>query len=262
MNPKLHLLNHSGFLLALENIILVFDFYTDPANVLAEYAAGSKPVLFFVSHDHGDHWNPEILSFKNRTSASFYILDSTCDGDTVRRAAADDRRKVFIVEPGARLQEELSIIPDLLRVYVFDSTDEGSAFLIVTEEGSVVHLGDLNDWDWQDEDSEQMEADYKAELARMRDTWTQVAQDETLPEKARHLLLSFVPVDKRLENMTLKGALTFLDYMQPHYLVPMHLSGGINLPRDLSFALAQQGRDDVTQVLELTQPGQKVEIQY
>lgn len=48
MNPKLYYLNHSGFLLELEKALLVFDFYTDPAGVLASYNLSNKPAVFLV----------------------------------------------------------------------------------------------------------------------------------------------------------------------------------------------------------------------
>ncbi len=255
MYPQLYLLNHSGFLLELENSVLIFDYYTDPANVLAKFSGGDKPVVFFVSHDHADHWNPEILSFKNNAPA-YYILDSSCDSKRVRQAAKEIQREVIFVDPHDILQNELAAVPSLLRVYVFASTDAGSAFLIVTEIGSFIHLGDLNDWDWQDEDSEQMKTDYKTELARMAEAWSKVKKDEILPAKAGELILSFVPTDKRLEETALNGALLFLEYLPSRYLAPMHLNGGEELPGELASVLSQQGRADLTQVLDLAVPGQ------
>lgn len=259
MYPKLYFLNHSGFLLELEDVVFVFDFYTDPANVLAEYSESSKPVVFFVSHDHPDHWNPEIMFFENN-APTYFILDSSCDSKRLRQTAEEVRRKVIFVDPHNILQDELAAIPSLLRVYVFDSTDKGSSFLVVTETGSFIHLGDLNDWDWQDEDSEQMEADFKAELTRMAEIWSEITQDEALPAKAGQLILSFVPVDKRLEEMALKGALTFLEYLPSCYLAPMHLNGGEELPGELASILSQQDRVDLTQVLDLTVPGQMISL--
>ena len=42
MHTKLYLLEHSGFLLELEDLILVFDYYRDPADILDKYAASDK----------------------------------------------------------------------------------------------------------------------------------------------------------------------------------------------------------------------------
>ena len=90
--------------------------------------------------------------------------------------------------------------------------------------------------------------------------WSEIHQDETLPSESKHLQLSFVPVDKRLEETALKGALTFLHYLQPEYLLPMHLSGGTELPRELANTLRQPGHPNTVQVLELTEPGQNISL--
>ncbi len=256
---NIYFIDHSGFLVELENVVLIFDFFQDPAQVLSLFSKCKKPFVFFVSHSHADHWNREILNFKTNASI-YYILDSSCDSKELRQRATNSNREIILVQPGDLLQDHLHDIPSLLRLYVFASTDEGSSFLLMSTEGSFIHLGDLNDWDWQDEDSEQMEADYKAELLKMAATWAALNQDESLPAKSKHLRLSFVPVDKRLEEMALKGALTFLDYLQPEYLLPMHLSGGIELPRKLANTLIQQGLANTTQIIELTKPGQAINL--
>jgi L-ascorbate metabolism protein UlaG (beta-lactamase superfamily) len=259
MYPQLYFLDHSGFLLELEDLILIFDYYRDPAGLLNTYAKSSKPFVFFVSHKHADHWNPRIMSFRN-TFPVYYILDSSCNSRLIRRAGDDSQRKLFFVGPDTVLREELSDIPSLLAVYVFGSTDEGSSFLVVTSAGSFIHTGDLNDWDWQDEDSEQMEADYNAQLSLMASSWAKITEDHTLPAEARKLRLAFVPVDKRLEEMAFKGALTFLDYFQPGYLIPMHLNGGKDLPAKLASSLAQIGRVGSSKIAEAIVPGQFIDI--
>lgn len=256
---NIHFIDHSGFLIELEEVFLVFDFFQDPTQVLSRFSKSEKPFVFFVSHSHQDHWNQEILNFKTNAPI-YYILDGSCDSEEVRQAATKDQRELILVKPGDLLQGQLHGIPSLLRLYVFGSTDEGSSFLLVSTAGSFIHMGDLNDWDWQDEDSEKMEADYKAELTRIAATWSEIHQDETLPSESKHLKLSFVPVDKRLEETALKGALTFLDYLQPEYLLPMHLSGGTELPRELANTLRQPGHSNTVQVLELTEPGQNISL--
>ncbi|NLC41223.1 MAG: hypothetical protein GX763_09945 [Clostridiaceae bacterium] len=259
MHTKLYLLEHSGFLLELEDLILVFDYYRDPADILDKYAASDKTMIFFVSHNHADHWNPEIMSFRNRTP-TYYILDKSCCSESMRLTADEGQRKVLYVEPYAVPGEELSAISSLIRLAVFGSTDEGSSFLLVTTNGSFIHLGDLNDWDWQDEDSEQMEADYNAEISRMASTWAEITEDDTVPAEAKRLIFAFVPVDKRLEEMAFKGALTFLEYFQPDYLIPMHLNGGKDLPCELASILSQIGRGGHSKIADLTEPGQMLDL--
>ncbi|NLW54331.1 MAG: hypothetical protein GXY99_05490 [Clostridiaceae bacterium] len=259
MHTKLYLLEHSGFLLELEDLILVFDYYRDPAGILDTYAVSSKTIVFLVSHNHADHWNPKIMSFESQ-APTYYILDSSCYSESLHVAADQEQQKIFYVDPNTVLEEELSAIPSLIRLAIFASTDEGSSFLLVTTSGSYIHLGDLNDWDWQDEDSEQMEADYNAEVSRMAASWTAITEDNTLPAEARQLISAFVPVDKRLEEMAFKGALTFLEYFQPDYLVPMHLNGGKDLPSELASILSQIGRRGHSKIAELIVSGQMINL--
>ena len=260
MNPRLYYLNHSGFLLELDKVVLVFDYYTDPAGRLEDYSSSDKPLVFLVSHDHFDHWNPDSMDFRNEQT-TYYIMDSSCDSERVRRAAYEGERELWFVEPGVVLQEEISAVSGLLQVHVFDSTDAGVSFLVVTEQGMVCHLGDLNDWDWQDEDSAAVEAAYRTELESMAGQVDKIRQDSELPEAAKQLVLACVPVDQRLEETALRGAEIFLEYLEPDYLAPMHLNGGDKLPRALAATLSRQGRGDLTEILELTVPGQKATME-
>ena len=55
---KVTYLNHSGFLLELEDCYIVFDYYRGELPPLNT----KKEVLVFCSHVHGDHYNPKIIS--------------------------------------------------------------------------------------------------------------------------------------------------------------------------------------------------------
>lgn len=259
MNQKLIYLNHSGFILELDELVLIFDFFTDPAKCLPVYSQLDKTLVFFVSHDHPDHWVPEILYFEHKRPI-YYILDRSCDTRSSRRAGREEGREIIFVDPGNIQKDKLKDIPQLLRIYVFGSNDEGCSFIIVTEQGSYIHLGDLNDWDWQDEDSPKMEADYRRELSLFKNAWAEIQTDDNLPPAAKELILSFVPVDGRLAETALKAALTFLNYLTPRYIVPMHLNGGNDLPQKLSERLKEKGFLAKTEVLSMTKPGQKLII--
>ena len=77
MKPvDIYFLHHSGFVLELEKVILVFDYYLDPLKLLEERLEKTdKPVYFFVSHVHGDHFNRAIRSFEDRSSGYFLHRD-------------------------------------------------------------------------------------------------------------------------------------------------------------------------------------------
>ena len=54
---KVTYIGHSGFLLEWENCVWLFDYYRGEI----PYVSPKKKVLVFVSHSHGDHFNPQIF---------------------------------------------------------------------------------------------------------------------------------------------------------------------------------------------------------
>ena len=56
MSIQMTYLAHSGFAVETATKVLVFDYYQDEQRVVRRYADGDKPLWFFVSHWHGDHF--------------------------------------------------------------------------------------------------------------------------------------------------------------------------------------------------------------
>ncbi len=248
MKAKISYLNHSGFIVETADFVAVFDLFTDPAGILSSYTNCGKPTVFFVSHSHFDHWNNGILSFTN-TSPSLFILDSSCRADSVDLAVSEFGGRVIYVDAYDDLGADLLDIPGLRSVKTFGSTDEGVSFLLDTSAGRIYHAGDLNDWDWQDEDSPVVEQAYRKELSLIKDA---LAGDE--------LYVAFVPVDKRLEETAFNGVMILLEYFLPRYLLPMHLNGGEDLPGKLRRKLRSELQYDGTHIVSMTIPGMPLEI--
>ena len=57
---KITYIEHSGFLLETENAVFLFDYYKGALPQINP----QKPLFVFVSHKHGDHYNPDIFSFR------------------------------------------------------------------------------------------------------------------------------------------------------------------------------------------------------
>ena len=151
MKPvDIYFLHHSGFVLELEKVILVFDYYLDPLKRLEERLEKTdKPVYFFVSHVHGDHFNRAIRSFEDR--ASGYFLHRDCS---------------------------LALGNQSL-LHVMDS------YMVEAEGLRIFHAGDLNWWHWAGEgDEENREARdwFFRELSRIREKEVDIA---FLPVDAR-----------------------------------------------------------------------------
>lgn len=57
---KITYIHHSCFVVEIEDCIFVFDYYKGK---LPEFDK-NKRIIFFVSHSHGDHFNPSNLSIR------------------------------------------------------------------------------------------------------------------------------------------------------------------------------------------------------
>ncbi len=62
-------LDHSGFVVTLPDVIMVFDYYRDPAHALHKILEkkAELPVIFFVSHHHHDHYNTGIFEIDRKS---------------------------------------------------------------------------------------------------------------------------------------------------------------------------------------------------
>ena len=184
---KITYIGHSGMLVTLENYTLLFDYYE---GTLPEI---SGPLYVFASHNHGDHFNPKILSM----NATFILSsDISCASPHTAMAAGDT-----------------ACIDDLI-VTAVPSNDAGVAFHIQTPQGNILHCGDLNDWDWEGEDSSWL-------------SW----QHETLVSSLTDLAplgtdVAMVPADPRLGNACAGGILAVEGMLHPTLIVPMHFSLG------------------------------------
>ena len=104
---------HSGFSVETDDLTLLFDY------IGGGFEKGSKPVLALVSHAHGDHRQPELISFAE------HVLDCPDVGGKFSF-------------PGACVR-------------TFGSTDEGVSFLVEAGGKRIFHAGDLNLWHWREE---------------------------------------------------------------------------------------------------------------
>ena len=82
-----------------------------------------------------------------------------------------------------------------------------------TEEGSIYHAGDLNDWYWEgepEEENRELRAIFYTEIGKI---------------KGRHFDIAFVPLDPRLEAHYADGLLYFLERVDCNAVFPIHYWG-------------------------------------
>ncbi|MDD4659543.1 MAG: MBL fold metallo-hydrolase, partial [Massilibacteroides sp.] len=134
---------HSGYLLEAETCNVIFDFYKDSGNKPGEgiihqrILDNPKPLYIFASHFHPDHFNPEILKWKQQRDNSLYIFSK----DILEHQKATSGDAIYL-EKGQTYND------DRLQVKAFGSTDVGVSFLLELEEKRIFHAGDLNNWHW------------------------------------------------------------------------------------------------------------------
>lgn len=206
MQVQITYLDNSGFAVKTERHFLIFDCWNQhSANGKKGLAGGiiipeelvGEHVTVFVSHAHGDHYNPMVFNWAEKIRDIRYILSD----DVRTRAGALVAAPYHSYDLGD------------MTVETFRSTDEGVAFLAEVDGLSIYHAGDLNWWHWEGEDprwNADMAREYKREIGLM---------------EGKHIDIAFIPVDPRLEESMLLGIEYFMEHVSAKMVVPMHYGG-------------------------------------
>ena len=175
---------HSGFALEADGFSILIDYFKDsdpdPAKgyVRSELLKRAGTLYILASHFHPDHFHPEVLKWKEQKPDIKYIFSK--DILKRRRAKADD---AIYLKKGDAYQDEL------LTIKAFGSTDVGISFLIETEGRRIFHAGDLNNWHWSEESTEE-------EIRKANGDF--LAEVKYLKEKVPNIDLVLFPVDRRM----------------------------------------------------------------
>ena len=205
-------LAHSGFLVELDTLCLLFDWWKGPLPPLPE----GKPLVVFASHRHEDHFNPAIFPLDDGSRTVRFVLGR--DIRLTERNLARWGVPAETAEKCLRLggNEQSEPLPGV-GVEALPSTDEGVAFVVRAEGRTIYHAGDLHWWHWEGEDkawNRNMEVNFKRYLA---------------PLEGQTLDLAMVPLDPRLEGASYWGLAYFLEHTDPRRVLPMHQWGDFAL---------------------------------
>ena len=202
---KVTYLAHSGFLVQLEQVDLLFDWWQGDLPQMDS----SKPLLVFASHSHQDHFKPDIFRLDDGTRTVRFLLGSDIKFTRQRR-----ERWALTPEVEAHCQRmagglAAQPIPGV-KVRTLTSTDAGVAFLVEAEGKTIYHAGDLNWWYWAEEPdpwNPDMERDFKRYTAPLKDL---------------HIDLAMLPLDPRLEAGEDWGPAYLLELADIDVMIPMH----------------------------------------
>lgn len=218
-------IHHSGYLVELDYTLLLFDYVGGPLPPLNP----EKKLVVFSSHRHEDHFDPMIFDLADACAQVRFVLS---DDIWKKRVPSPLSGQTDFVKPGKTLS-----LPDgwNVKIRTYRSTDEGVAFFVETENHTVYHAGDLNDWKWEGESdswNNTMHANYMTELKKMQ-------ADGIKPEAA------MVPVDGRLEQWFYLGVQEFMELVGAEMVFPMHFwkdFGIIDRLKQLPCAAAYRNR--------------------
>ena len=197
---KLIYVYHSGFILENDNIVVVIDYYKDSGwkgkeGTVHEYLRNTEKRMYILaSHAHPDHFNPEIFGWSEKKNLR-YILSSD-----IRKGNKEWEDDVVWLDKGETWQD------DFLRIKAYGSTDVGISFLLHTEGKRIFHAGDLNNWHWREESTEQEVEE--AEKAFLREV-------AVLAKDADFLDLAMFPVDPRLGGLYVRRKTIYRSYSGP-----------------------------------------------
>lgn len=233
-------LDHSGFVVTLPDVIMVFDYYRDPAHALHKILEkkAELPVIFFVSHHHHDHYNTGIFEIAQNHERT-YVLSNDILAEKVPSTLA---------VAGMSAGDILENLPGGIKVKAYKSTDEGVSFLVTTADGTAIyHAGDFNDWHWQDESTERE--------ARVADELFKKILNRIASENEK-INIAMFPVDVRQGSDFARGAKLFLKAIKVDDFFPMHFGGDYKEACDFS----EYAESPETTFYCLHKPGETVEL--
>ncbi len=230
--------HHSGFSAAMDDVLLVFDYWLGEKGELPEskritpdMLRAYKEIYVFISHEHPDHLDPAVFEWRKEVPVTYIVSSDMPVGTRGRRMAPGD-------------EMELS---SRVRVKAFESTDLGVSFLVDLCGVHIFHAGDLNFWHWREESTikEIEEADERFRRA----------VDPIMKES---IDLAFFPVDPRQGRLFDAGANYFILSVKPRLLVPMHFWGRAEIAEEY----ARRARCRQTEVIAMTRFGEQIRLEF
>ena len=200
---KITYLLNSGFVVSGDGWALLLDDYRDPTQAVDAVLKSEPRFYIFASHAHFDHFNPAIARYAAK--ASHYFISSDI------RALPQARR--LPAKKTTWLQKYDGYRDDDIEVTSFDSTDEGTSFLVEIDGWRIFHAGDFNWWHWEDDTPDNIGFARNGFMKQMKHF------------DGQKFDVVFFPVDGRLGNAKSWGAKEFCCRTYTGALVTMHSVG-------------------------------------
>lgn len=213
---KLTYLYHDCFLLEFEKCYVITDYFSGVKINPTSLLNNNKPCYVLVSHHHKDHFSPEIFSWASFLPNVIYIISSDVaslsrhffNKDSIYKGHNKvDEKKVTVLRPGDTFKDSN------ISVTAFGSTDIGNSYVIEAEGKRIFFAGDLNAWTWREESSPE-------EVNEMLNGFQAILRN--IKSHFKNFNIAMFPVDPRMGNDMLEGALIFCNEFKVDHFIPMH----------------------------------------
>ena len=193
---------HSGFSVACDDILLIFDYWrgefgelTPDREITAEELQKYNKVYVMISHEHPDHYDQIVYTWREWADVTYIVSYDMPIGTRGKR-----------MSPGDEME-----LADGIKMTAYGSTDLGISFLVDIDGLKIFHAGDLNYWHWRDESTMAEIEEAEAEFVR-----------KVRPLSSAGIDIAMFPVDPRQGSMYEAGANYFILTAKPRLLIPMH----------------------------------------
>ena len=235
---KITYLDHSGFMIETSDALLVFDYYRDPAHEVIKTLRHNPelPVIFFISHNHRDHFNHEIFHLGQNHKRLYVISNDVFD--------REDNLDVSVswISPGDSLEN----LPGDISVKAYGTTGKGCSFAVTTAAGRhIFHGGELGEPLAHNHDAPR---DAERYADRFTVAINRIAQEQT------HFDLAMMAVDTTDSPDFATGATRLIEKIDIDTFVPFHTDDPTDRACDFSAYPFTKKVD--THMICLTRPGE------
>ncbi len=241
---KVTFFHHAGLTVAVEDTLLIFDYWQGENGALEEEnrlteqdLEGYRQVIVFVSNDDEDHFDPVICDWDRKKHPFTFVFA----GEMQKHPALKEMQDCIFMNSGDTREVEDVVID------AYDSTHRGVSFYVTVKGLHIFHAGTLNLWHWREEST-------------LREiVWAEESFYEAVAPLTRLPMdIAMFPVDPRMGGMHDAGANHFVMAVKPRLFIPTHWH---NRP-EVAISFARQGHTDYTEMLALTRPRQRAEVTF
>lgn len=215
-------IHHSCFLIEADQKVFIFDYFGGEKvngfhfhGKIPDYQPDT-PIYMFASHNHADHFDPEILNWAKKYTNIHYILskDIELNARKLKKMNIDPEvlnAVTWVVPHHTYRIDDLTIETLKSSETGVTSRTNGVAFYVTSNGISLFHSGDLGDWVWEG----------VGEL--MNGRMTRNFRSEIHKISGKPINLAFVPMDPRQGENMYRSVDYVLNNTNAEYIFPMHM---------------------------------------